>query len=444
MDYTVLSEQLVDKCVTRGADAAEVYIETTRRMNISLRNGVIETIQEAESHGAAFRVFRKGKMAFSYGNDLSELSLDNAIQRAIEFSRHTSADEHNVLPEDKRITDVGGLYDPSIPQIEMEMKIDLLKHVERFALKDHRVTKSAGARYNEQEKSVFLANSHGLLKNYQSSSCSFGVSVVAEHNEQKSSGSEYCTRRFFADLQSPQEVAREAAHKAYVMLNPRTVPTQRAPVIFDPNVAYAILGGILSAINGERVLQGASFLADKLDAKIGASLLTIIDDGIRPRGLGSAPFDGEGVPAQRQVIVENGILRNFMYNTAVAHRAGLNSTGNASRSNYMSLPGIGAHNFYIAAGEHTRRDMIRTIKNGLLLTGVTGYGIIPVNGHFSGGAEGLWIRNGRTRYSVKGITIASTAEEMLNGIDMVGDDLDLNRRIAAPTIRIQEMLIGGD
>ena len=172
-------------------------------------------------------------------------------------------------------------------------------------------------------------------------------------------------------------------------------------------------------------------------------MLTIIDYGTKPKGLASKPFDGEGVPTQKRVVVEKGILNGFMYNTIVAKRAGVQSTGNASRRGYSSLPGIGPHNFYVEAGESDPEEIIKSTKKGLYLTGVTGYGINPVTGNFSGGASGFWVENGKFAFPVKGLTIAGKAEDMLNDIDMVGSDLDLNRSFTAPTFRISLMQIGG-
>jgi len=444
MEYKGLSKKLIDKSLKKGADAAEIYIESGRNLRIRVRNGEVETVQESAFHGVGFRVFVKGRMAFSSSNDFSAKALDEAISSAVDFARSTTPDENNVLPDDKRITKVEGLYDPKINQVPMEEKIELAKKIEKLAMKDSRITKSAGAGYSEGEGEIFLANSNGLQKNYKESVCSYGVSVVAEKGEQKSSGSEYKSRRFFSDLKPPEEIAEKAAKEAYEMLDPHMVKTQKVAVIFDPDVARAILGGILRAINGERVLQGASFLAKKLDQKIGSDLLTIIDDGIRAKGLASKPFDGEGVSTQKRVIVDKGVLKGFMYNTIVAKRAGVKSTGNASRRGFTSLPGIGAHNLYIAAGKISREDIIKSTKKGLLLRGVTGYGINPVNGNFSGGASGFWIEEGKIAFPVKGLTIAGSAFEILNNIDMVGDDLDLNRSFTSPTFRIKLMQIGGE
>lgn len=443
MDYKILAEELVKKCLKKRADQAEVFIESGRNLSIEVRNGDIETVQEAATHGVGFRVFVTGKMAFSSCNDFAPRALDNAIESAVRFAANTTPDENNVLPDEKAVTKVEGLYDSQISQIPMEKKIELAKKVEQLAMKDSRITKSSGASFSEGEGEVFLANSNGLLKSYKESGCGFGVSVVAEKGDQKSTGGESCSRRFFADLKSPEEIAEKAARDAYEMLDPQMVKTQKASVIFDPDVARAILGGILSAINGERILQGASFLRDKMDQKIASELVTIIDDGTRPKGMSSVPFDGEGVPTQKRTVVDKGILKGFMYNTIVAKRAGVKSTGNASRRGFASLPGIGAHNFFMAAGKSSPGDIIKATKVGLLLKGVTGYGINPVNGNFSGGASGFWVENGKISFPVKGLTVAGNAFEMLDGIDMVGNDLDLNRSFTAPTFRIKLIQIGG-
>jgi PmbA protein len=444
MDYTALTEQLVKTCLAKGADAAEVYLQAGRNLSIDVRNGALETVEEAASQGAGVRVFVRGRMAFCSSNDLRPAALEAAAARAIEFARSMTADESNVLPAETGVSAVEGLYDPAIGAAAMDRKIEMALAVEKLAMRDPRITRSAGAGYGEREAEIFLANSNGLSKSYRSSSCSLGVSVVCEKGEQRTSGGEYRSRRFFADLPSPEVIAVRAAASATEVLDPRPVRTQRAAIIVDPDVAGSFLGGILQAINGERVLQGASFLGSRLNQPVASTLVTLVDDGLRPKGPGSAPFDGEGVPTARRVIVEKGMLRGFMYNTAIAKRAGVKSTGNASRGGFTSLPDIGPHNFFMEAGSTPPAEILKATARGLWLKGVTGYGINPVNGNFSGGAEGLWIENGAVAFPVKGITIAGTAAEILDGIDLVGSELDLNRGLATPMFRIRELQIGGE
>lgn len=443
MENIDLTEKLVKRCIKLGADAAEVFLESNRNLSINVLNAEIETIEEASSQGVGFRVFVDGKMGFSHCNDFNNKSLENTISKAIEFARLSTPDENNVLTDDKGITPVEDLFDPEISAEPMDKKIKMALELEELAMKDPRITKSSGAGYGEGESEIFIGNSNGLLKTYKSSGCYLGVYVVAEKGDQKNTGGEYCSRVFFSDLVPPEEIAAVASKKAIELLDPVMIKTQKAAVIFDPDVASSLLGGVISAVNGERVLQGASFLKDHLDKQFASPLLSITDDGTRPKSPGSAPFDGEGVPTIKNNLVENGVLKSFIYNTKVAKRAGVKSTGNASRGGFSSLPGIGTHNVYVSAGKHTRNEIIAATKRGLLLLNVTGYGIDSVSGNFSGGASGLWIENGELVHPVKGVTIAGHAFDILNAIDMMGTDIDMNRSFAAPTFRITEMQIGG-
>ncbi|MBG0858561.1 MAG: TldD/PmbA family protein [Bacteroidales bacterium] len=443
MKYLDLTEKLVKKCISLGADAAEVYIQTSRNLSINILKSEIETIEEASSQGAGFRVFVEGRMGFSHCNDFSDRSLEDTISRAIAFARLSTPDENNILPDDMGMTEIADLYDPGIAAEPMERKINMALDLEKLAMKDPRITKSSGSGYGEGEAEIFIGNSNGILKTYKTSGCSVGVSVVAEKGSQKNTGGENCSRVFFADLLPLEEIAAVASKKAIQLLDPVMIKTQRAAVIFDPDVARSILGGVLTAINGERVLQGASFLKDYLNKQFASPLLTMTDDGTRPRNTGSSPFDGEGVPTGKRILVENGILKSFIYNTRVAKRAGVSNTGNASRRGFSSLPGIGTHNVHVSTGRHTRNEIIAATKKGLLLLEATGYGIDPVSGNFSGGASGLWIENGEITHPVKGITVGGKAFDILNAIDMMGNDLDLNRNNSAPTFRVAEIQIGG-
>lgn len=443
MNYKDLTNKLIKTCLKNGADQAEVYLQTSRNLSVQVLNGEIETVEEASSHGVGFRVFVEGKMGFSHCNDFDNDSLEATVKKAVAFAKLTTPDKNNGLPSDTGVTNVAGLYDPEIAQVPIEKKIEMAIKLEKLALADPRVTKSSGASYGESEGEIFIANSMGISKSYLSSGCSLGVSVVAEKEEQKNTGGEYCSRRFFADLKPLEEIAAKASKDAWEMLDPKMVKTQKATVIFDPDVGRSLLGGVISAINGERVLQGASFLKDSMDKQFASELLSIVDDGTREKSLGSAPFDGEGVPTQKRTLVEKGVLKSFVYNTVSANRAGTVSTGNASRSGFTGLPGIGTHNLHVEAGTFGRNEIIAKTHRGLLLKGITGYGINPVNGNFSGGASGFWIEKGVITHPVKGLTIAGSADAILNGIDMMGNDLDMERGFASPTFRVKEMQIGG-
>jgi PmbA protein len=443
MDYIKLTRDLVEKAQKLGSDATEVYLRTSRNLSIQVRDFEVETIEEAASVGIGFRVMAGGRLGFSHCNDLSVNALEDAIKRAITFAKVTTPDEFNVLPDKTSLAQIEGLYDPTIISIPMDKKIQMAIDLERSAMSVPGISLSSGASYREGDGEVFIANSNGLSGSYKSSSCSIGVGVVAEKGDQKNTGRESCTRRFFSDLLPIEEIAAEAARKALELIDPVMISTQRASVIFDSNAAFSLLGGIISAITGDRVQQGASFLMNSLDQSFASSLLTIIDDGLMPKGLGSAPFDGEGVSTQKRILVDKGVLKGFLHNSYTAKRAGVVSTGNASRRGFTSLPGIGTHNLYVEAGQYSPEEIIGATRRGLLVKEVTGYGINPVNGNFSGGASGLWIENGEVIHPVKGVTIAGSASEVLGAIDMMANNLDLNRSMASPTFRVAEMQIGG-
>lgn len=443
MKYTDLTEKLVKKCISLGADAAEVFLESDRNLSVNVLNGEIETIEESSSQGVGFRVFVGGKMGFSHCNDMSNNALEDTISKAIAFAKLSTPDENNILTDNREITMIADLYDAGIAAEPMDKKINMALELEKLAKKYPGITKSSGAGYGEAETEVFIANSNGLSKTFKSSGCSLGVSVVAEKDDQKNTGGESCSKVFFADLKPLEEIASTASKKALELLDPVMIKTQRAAVIFDPDVARALLGGIITAINGERVLQGASFLKDYLDKPFASPLLTLVDDGTLARSLGSSPFDGEGVPTRKLTLVDKGVLKNFIYNTKAAKRAGVKSTGHAVRGGFNSLPGIGTHNVYVMKGDQTRNEIIAATKTGLLLLEVTGYGIDAVSGNFSGGASGLWIENGEIVHPVKGVTIAGRAFDILSSIDMMGNDLEMDRTNASPTFRVAEMQIGG-
>jgi PmbA protein len=325
----------------------------------------------------------------------------------------------------------------------MDKKIKMALELEKLAMKSPGISKSSGAGYSEGESEVFIGNSNWILKNYKSTGCSLGVSVVAEKGEQKNTGDEYCSRVFFADLLPLEKIASSASAKALELIDPVMISTQKAAVIFDPDVVRSLFGGIIAALDGERVMQGASFLKDYMNMQCASPLITIVDDGTISKSLGSAPFDGEGVPTRKIVLIENGVIKNFIYNTNAAKRAGVESTGSASRGGFSSLPGIGAHKVYLQPGKFTPDEIIKKTKKGLLLREVTGYGVDPVTGNFSGGASGLWIVDGKIVHPVKGVTIAGRALDILNSIDMTGNDIDMNRSYSAPTVRVAAMQIGG-
>jgi PmbA protein len=219
------------------------------------------------------------------------------------------------------------------------------------------------------------------------------------------------------------------------------VETQKAPVIFEARVARSLLGNIFEAIEGRAVYRQSSFLAGRLGEIVAAPGVTVIDDGTIPGLFGTQPFDDEGIPTRRTPVIEKGVLKSYLLNSYSARKLGMKTTGNASRG-VTGNAGVGHGNFYLEAGSRSAAELIASVKNGFYVTDLIGSGVNIATGDYSQGAAGLWIRNGELTFAVSEVTIASTLQQMLMELE-VGSDLEFRGSVAAPTLLIQEMTIGG-
>jgi PmbA protein len=252
----------------------------------------------------------------------------------------------------------------------------------------------------------------------------------------------YSTSRTLAGLEPADAIGREAARRTLRRLGGRRVPTGEYPIVFDPEVSASLLRHLAGAISGAALYRRASFLLDTLGETIAAAGVTIIDDPLRPRGLGSRPFDGEGVASTRRTIVEHGVLRSYLLDTYSARRLGLRTTGHATRA-AGDAPGVSPTNLYLQAGPHSPESIVGSVPNGLYVTELIGFGVNTVTGDYSRGAAGLWIQNGELAYPVEEITIAGNLRDMFRGITMIGDDLRFRTATAAPTLKIERMTLAG-
>jgi PmbA protein len=308
---------------------------------------------------------------------------------------------------------------------------------------DSRIKTIETVEAGENVGEIFLASSAGVTGYSQGTSIYLYTAAVAEADGQLQNSWWYDARRFLADLEAPEHVATQAAQRAVRMLGARKVKSQKVPVVFDPMMAASFVGGIAGAVNGDAVYKKASFLAERLDSKIAPANVTIVDDGLMPKGLATSPFDGEGVPTRRTALVEQGILKTFLYDAFTARKAKTRSTGNASRG-YRSLPSIGTHNVYLEPGSRTPESMVKDIPNGFYVTAMLGHGANLVTGEYSRGANGMWIENGELTRPVQEVTVASNLLEMLSNIDAVGSDLTFRGSVGAPTIRFRELTVSGE
>ncbi len=231
----------------------------------------------------------------------------------------------------------------------------------------------------------------------------------------------------------PEAIAREAVHRVTRLIGARKIKTQNVPVVLEPQMTASLLGFFCGCIMGSGVYLKQTFLADKLGQKVGNKNAHIVDDGLMPGVPGAKPFDGEGVPIQKTVILEEGFLKNFLLDTYSARKLQMTSTGHAS----------GPNNVYLIPGDKTPEEIVSSVDSGFLLTGTIGHGTVPTTGDISWGAFGLWIEKGEVAYPVAEVTISGNLGRILNEIEMVGNDLEFKRSINGPTIKIQEMTIGG-
>jgi len=443
---TELLGEIVAAAIRLGAtDAEAVGIETTE-FSVEVRLGEIEKLQEAASRGIGLRVLHAGRQASVSTSDLSRRAIDEMVSNAVEMARLTSIDEAAQLPaRDDLAREIPrlDLSDPQIPALPTERKIEMARRCEDAARGfDSRISNSEGGSCSTISSRMALVSSAGFEGVYESTICGLVAAPIAREGDQMQVGYWGDRQRRIESLDSPEEIGREAAQRALRKLGARKVATAEVPVVFEAQAAEDLLGDLFVAVDGTSIFRRASFLVGKLGERIAAPELTVVDDGLMKAGLGSRPFDGEGLPSRRTVVIENGVLRNYLLNTYTARKLGLSSTANASRG-LTGAPVVGPSNFFIAPGVHSPEEIIGSVETGFYVTEMIGFGFNAVTGDYSRGASGWWIENGKLAFPVEEVTIAGNLREMLPGIEMIGNDLRFRGRIAAPTIRINKMMVSG-
>jgi PmbA protein len=446
-DYTGLAQQIIKTAIDRGADGAECNISEGNQFSVSVRMREIESLTEAGSRAAGLRVLIGKRAGSAYTSDLSKDGLDQMIDSALAVAALTSEDPYAGLPEASELGQSNardlGMYSPSVENLEAGVKIDHAKMAEAAALEfDPRIDNSEGSSFQTHLGLTVFANSLGFVGSYRTSSCSLSVVPVAKEGGSMERDFWYSIARSYDKLEKPQDVGRRAAERALRRLGARKVPTQKAPIIFEPRAARTLLDNIFDAISGDAIYRNESFLTGKLGETIANSRVTVIDDGTMPGLFGTSPFDDEGAPSRRTVVIEKGALQNYLLNTYTGRKLGMKTTGNASRG-LTGNAGIGHGNFYLGPGDTSPADIIRTVRSGFYVTELIGFGVNIVTGDYSRGAAGIWIENGELAYPVSEVTIAGTLQEMLHGIEAIGSDLDFRGSIASPTLLIREMTVSG-
>ena len=445
--YSQLAMDLLAKAKRSGAAEADIIIADGETFSVQVRLGAVDRLTKAREKHLGLRVFVGKRSASTSTSDFSADSLNQLVAETCILAKAVVEDQVSGLPAADQMAGERpdlDLYDPT--RLNTEQQIELAKRVEAAAMStDERVTNSEGGDFDSSSGRVVLGNSHGFLGEYQSSSFSMSVSPVATDPETGAMqrDSWYAVQRKFAKLDSPEAVGLEAARRTVRKLGARKVVTQRVPVVFDSEMAGSLMGNLCSAVSGYSLYKGASFLTGQLGKPLAPENVTVYDDGRVVGGLGSRPFDGEGLPTRKTTVVERGVLKNYLLDTYSGKKLGLASTGNASRS-VGENPSVGPTNFYLAPGTKTAQDIIETVKQGLYVTDLIGFGINMVTGDYSRGAAGFWIEGGELAYPVEEITIAGNLKDMFAGIEMIGSDLVFRGRIASPTVKIAEMMVAGN
>jgi len=443
-----LAQDIVRRAMSGGATAAECIIREGDEFSTLVRLGQVETLKEAGSKAIGVRVFRGQRAASTYSSDFSREGLDRMLSSALELAKITSEDPFAGIPEPQQLGSLPGdldLYYADVYSLPGEERINYARRAEKAALDyDPRIQNSEGGSFDAATGYKVMANSHGFVGEYRRSYCSVSAVPIAR-TEDGAMQRDYwfSVARNLGRLESPEHVGKIAAQRTLRRLGARKVKTAHVPVVLDPMVASSILGHIFEGINGDSVYRGASFLAGKLGQKIAGDQVTIIDDGTMPGGFGTSPFDGEGIPTRRTVVIENGVLRSYLLNTYTAKKLGLQTTANASRG-LAGTPGIGPGNYFLQPGTKTPQEIIAAIPDGLYLTEFLGHGANLVTGDYSRGASGLWISGGELAYPVEEITVGGNLKDMFFHITEIGSDLEFRGSVAAPTIRIDGLTVGGE
>ena len=447
-DLREIAVDVVDRAMKAGATLAEAVVRDGTEFSTLVRMGEVETLKEAGSRALGLRVFLGQQAASTYSSDFTPEGIARLVSGAMELAKITSPDPTAGLPEKSELGSLSGdlqLYFDDVYSLAPEERIEYARRAEKAALSaDPRLKNSDGGSFDAGTGRKVLANSLGFVAEYQRSLCSVYAAPIAQSED---GGMQrdywYSSARTLSKLDTPENVGREAARRTLRRIGARKIASTRVPVVLDPMVASSILDNIFEAATGDAVYRQATFMAGQLGERVFGENINLIDDGTMVGGFGTTPFDGEGVPTRRTVVVERGVLKSYLLNTYTARKLGLKTTGNASRG-LAGTPGTGSGNFYLEPGTRTQQQIIADIPRGLYVTEFLGFGVNLVTGDFSRGASGLWIENGELTYPVEEITVAGNLKDMLNNVAEIGNDLEFRSSLASPTVRIDGMTIAGE
>ena len=427
---------LLAEASRQGASAAEAAASSEAGLEISVRLGEVETVEHTRDNGLGITVYFGQRKGSSSTSDLSPEAVRDAVSAACAIASRTQADAYaGLAAADLMARDLPelDLYHPW--PLEPDAAIQLAVACEEAARAfDPRIVNSEGASVSTQAGLHVYGNSHGFVAGYPSTRHGLSCAVVAQEGESMQRDYWWTTARAAADLESPQEVGCRAGERTVARLGARQIGTRKVPVLFSPLTAAGLLRSLTSAISGSSLYRRSSFLLDRIDTRIFPDFVRIHELPHLRRGLGSAPFDGDGVATRAKDLVSEGMLRTYLLDAYSARRLGLATTGNAG----------GVHNLHIEPGPLDRAGLLREMGTGLFVTELLGHGTNPVTGDYSRGAAGFWVEGGEIQFPVEEITIAGNLKEMFLGLVAVGNDCDFPGSTRTGSWLIREMTLAGD
>jgi len=441
-DHLDLLDDLLARARREGADTADAVAVAATAISVAHRLGKPEGIERAESADLGLRVMIGRRQAMASTTDLSEDGRARLVDQVLTMARIAPEDpwcglaDPALLAKDIPELDIAEAGEPTADDLAM-----MAAEAEDAARAVKGVTNSEGAEAGWARRHIALATSGGFAGSYAATRYGLSASVLAGSGTLMETDYDYSAATHRDGLAAPGNVGRRAGERAVRKLNPRKASTAKLPVVFENRLSGRLLRALAGAISGPAIARGTSFLKSALGTAVFAPGISIIDDPHRRRGLGSKPFDGEGVANARRAVIDKGVLTTWLLDSSSARQLGLASTGHAARGT-ASPPSPSPSNFYMEAGAKTFKDLIGDIRQGLLVTELMGMGVNGVTGDYSQGAAGFWIENGEIAYPVSEITIASNLKDMFRTLEPASD-LVFRAGTDAPSLRIEAMTVAG-
>ena len=437
-----LLADLIEAAKGAGADAADTVLVENTSLSLAQRLGEPESLERAESTDVGLRVFIGHRQAIVSTSDLRPPALEQIVTQSLAMAKNVPEDPYCGIAEPKLLMMSPPDLDLCDPvDVTPETLKDWARRAEDAARAVPGVTNSEGAEASWSRTRIALMTSNGFAQTYERGRVGLAASVIAGEGTGMERDYEFSSAVYAEDLLNPEDIGRAAGEKAVKRLNPRKMPTAQVPVIYDPRAGKSLIGHLASAINGQGIARGTSFLKDSLNQRLFPEAIQIIDDPHRRRGLGSRPFDGEGVAAERLTLIDQGVLTTWLLDLRSAQQLSLKTNGRAARG-VSSPPSPSTTNLYLEAGTQTPAALMADISSGFYVTELIGMGVNTITGDYSRGASGFWIENGVLAYPVSEVTIASNLKDMFASL-VAANDLEFRYGTDAPTLRIEGMTVAG-